>query len=190
MAPDGATGQIAPTMTNPSPLISEQQIVQRVAELAHEISRDHDGADELLLVGVLRGAFIFLADLSRQLTVPCRVDFIALASYARGSQRSRGVRLVLDLRADIAGRHVLIVEDIVDSGRTLDYLLRMLRARRPASLKTCVLTHKPSRTEVEVPLDYVGFEIPDRWVVGYGLDYDDRYRTLPYIAALEPGESA
>lgn len=172
-------------MALPPTLISQQQIALRVTELAHQISEDHASANEVLLVGVLRGAFIFLADLSRQLTIPCRVDFIALASYTRGLQRSRAVRLLLDLRADIAGRHVLIVEDIVDSGRTLDYLLRMLRARRPASLKTCVLTHKPSRSEVQVPLDYVGFEIPDRWVVGYGLDYDDRYRTLPYIAAIE-----
>lgn len=168
-----------------TPLISERDIARRVNELASAVSRDYAEAGEIVLVGVLRGAFMFLADLARALTVPCRVDFIALASYERGSHSS-GVRLVLDLRSAIARRHVLIVEDIVDSGRTLHYLMKMLRARGPASIKTCVLAHKPARHEVAVPLDYVGFEIPDRWVVGYGLDYDDRYRTLPYIAVIEP----
>ena len=171
-----------PTLT---PLISERDIARRVGELASAVSRDYADAGEIVLVGVLRGAFIFLADLARQLSVPCRIDFIALASYERGSQSS-GVRLVLDLRSNVARRHVLIVEDIVDSGRTLHYLLKMLKARGPASIKTCVLTHKPARLDLEVPLDYVGFEIPDQWVVGYGLDYDDRYRTLPYIAAVDP----
>jgi len=167
-------------------LITERDIEQRVAELAQAVSRDYADKGEIVLVGVLRGAFMFLADIARRLTTPCRVDFIALASYERGSFQSSGVRLVLDLRTDIGGRHVLVVEDIVDSGRTLHYLLKMLRARGPASLKTCVLTRKPARAEVDVPLDYVGFDIPDRWVVGYGLDYDDRYRTLPYIATIDP----
>lgn len=174
-----------PTLT---PLISESDIARRVDELASAVSRDYAEAGEIVLIGVLRGAFMFLADLVRRLSVPCRVDFIALASYERGSDQSSGVRLVLDLRCDVARRHVLVVEDIVDSGRTLHYLLKMLRARGPASIKTCVLTHKPARLDIEVPLDYVGFEIPDRWVVGYGLDYDDRYRTLPYIAAIDPND--
>lgn len=176
-----------PTLT---PMISERDIARRVEELASAVSRDYADAGEIVLVGVLRGAFIFLADLARRLTVPCRVDFISLASYERGSLQSSGVRLVLDLRSDVARRHVLIVEDIVDSGRTLHYLLKMLRARGPASIKTCVLTYKPARLHLEVPLDYVGFEIADRWVVGYGLDYDDRYRTLPYIAAIDPDVDA
>ena len=140
--------------------------------------------DELLLVGVLRGAFIFLADLSRRLTVPCSVDFIALSRYEHGAEPAGDVRLIMDLRVPIAGRHVLLVDDIVDSGVTLDYLMRMLRARGPASLKICALTRKP-RVSADAPLDYLGFDIPDRWVVGYGLDYGNRWRTLPYIGVLE-----
>lgn len=174
--------------TPPPLLISEAAIESRVADLARQISRDYAGVEELLLVGVLRGAFIFLADLSRRLTVPNRVDFVALSSYEQGSRSSGAVRLVLDLRVNVAGRHVLVVEDIVDSGHTLAYLTALLGARGPASLKTCVLTRKPDRLEVDVTLDYVGFDIPDRWVVGYGLDYRDRYRTLPYIGVIEAGE--
>lgn len=169
----------------PEVLISEAAIARRVDELAREISADYAGKDELLLVGVLRGAFVFLADLTRRLTVPHRVDFIALSRYEDGAAGGE-VRLVMDLRAPVAGRHVLVVEDIVDSGHTLAYLVRTLRARGLDSLKTCVLTRKPGRLEVDVPLDYVGFDIPDRWVVGYGLDYGDRWRTLPYIG-LVPG---
>ncbi|HEX2252358.1 MAG TPA: hypoxanthine phosphoribosyltransferase [Thermoanaerobaculia bacterium] len=180
--------------SRPRVLIPEERIEQRVAELAAEISRDHAGrtgaaagaAGELLLVGVLRGSFIFLADLARRLTVPCAVDFIAVASY--GGAARGDVRLVLDVRASLAGRHVLVVEDIVDSGHTLDYLLRTFRARNPASLRTCVLTRKPAAAEVEVPVDYLGFEIPDAWVVGYGLDLANRWRTLPYIGVVEPGD--
>ena len=164
-------------------LVSESAIRDRVAALAGRISADHVGVDELLLVGVLRGAFIFVADLARALTIPCRVDFLAVSRYEHGAEPG-AVRLVMDLRTDIRGRHVVLVEDIVDSGHTLAYLLRLLRARAPASLRACVLTRKPGRLEVEAPIDYVGFDLPDRWVVGYGLDYDDRYRTLPYIAAL------
>ena len=155
-------------------------------ELARRISADHASVPELVLVGVLRGAFIFLADLSRRLTVPCRVDFIALSSYERGAAQSGAVRLVMDLRVDLAGKHVLVVEDIVDSGHTLAYLLETLRARHPASLRTCVLSRKPDRLEVDVTLDYVGFDLPDRWVVGYGLDLGDRWRTLPYIGVVDP----
>ncbi|HSD30570.1 MAG TPA: hypoxanthine phosphoribosyltransferase [Gemmatimonadales bacterium] len=170
----------------PPALISERRIAERVAELARQISADYADVDELLLVGVLRGAFIFLADLARRLDVPCSVDFIALSHYEHGSTPSAGVRLIMDLRVPIAGRHVLLVEDIVDSGETLAYLRRMLEARRPASLKICALTRKPDRLTSEVRLDYVGFDIPDAWVVGYGLDYDNRFRTLPYIGVLKP----
>ncbi len=168
----------------PSVLISEAAIGRRVEELARQISRDYAGAGELVLIGVLRGAFVFLADLSRRLTVPCRVDFVALSSYGHGSASGGAVRLVMDLRVNIAGNHVLVVEDIVDSGHTLAYLVAILQARHPASLKTCVLTRKAGRLETDVALDYVGFDIPDRWVVGYGLDYNDRFRTLPYIGVL------
>ena len=167
----------------PPVLISEATIGARVEELARRISRDYADAGELVLIGVLRGAFVFLADLSRRLTVPCRVDFVALSSYGHGSSGG-AVRLVMDLRLNIAGNHVLVVEDIVDSGHTLAYLVAILQARHPASLKTCVLTRKAGRLETDVALDYVGFDIPDRWVVGYGLDYSDRFRTLPYIGVL------
>lgn len=169
----------------PPALISERRIAERVAELARQISADYADVDELLLVGVLRGAFIFLADLARRLEVPCSIDFMALSHYEHGSTPTAGVRLIMDLRVPIAGRHVLLVEDIVDSGETLAYLRRMLEARRPASLKICALTRKPDRLTSEVRLDYVGFDIPDAWVVGYGLDYDNRFRTLPYIGVLK-----
>lgn len=174
------------TSDAPPALISERRIAERVAELARQISADYAEVEDLLLVGVLRGAFIFLADLARRLEVPCSVDFMALSHYEHGSTPSAGVRLIMDLRVPIAGRHVLLVEDIVDSGETLAYLRRMLEARRPASLKICALTRKPDRLTSEVRLDYVGFDIPDAWVVGYGLDYDNRFRTLPYIGVLKP----
>jgi hypoxanthine phosphoribosyltransferase len=168
----------------PDVLIPEAVISRRVDELARKISADYAVADEVVLVGVLRGAFIFLADLTRRLTVPCRVDFVALSRYEEGAEGGP-VRLIMDLRVAVTGKHVLIVEDIVDSGHTLAYLHEMLRARRPASIRTCVLTRKPDRLEVELTLDYVGFDIPDRWVVGYGLDYGDRFRTLPYIGVID-----
>ena len=174
------------TSDAPPALISERRIAERVAELARQISADYADVDELLLVGVLRGAFIFLADLARRLEVPCSIDFMALSHYEHGSTPSAGVRLIMDLRVPIAGRHVLLVEDIVDSGETLAYLRRMLEARRPASLKICALTRKPDRLTSEVRLEYVGFDIPDAWVVGYGLDYDNRFRALPYIGLLKP----
>jgi hypoxanthine phosphoribosyltransferase len=165
------------------PLLTAEQIAGRVGELAAEISRDYAGR-EVLLVGVLRGAFIFLADLARRLEVPNRVDFIALASY--DGVESGAVRLLMDLREDSAGRDVLLVEDIVDRGRTLAYLLRLLAARKPASLRTCALLRKPARVEVEATVDYLGFDIPDEWVVGYGLDYADQHRTLPYVGVVRP----
>ena len=133
----------------------------------------------------MKGSFIFLSDLARRLTVPHRVEFIAVSSYgARESEHAESVRLLMDVRHDIGGQHVVLVEDIVDTGHTLAYLQRMLEARRPASFKVCTLLHKPDRTEREVRIDYLGFVIPDVWVVGYGLDYAERYRTLPYIAEL------
>ena len=173
------------TRDAPEILVSEDAIAARVAELAARISADYAGADEVLLVGVLRGSFIFLADLCRRLTVPCRVDFLAVSRYEHGAVPG-AVRLVMDLRTDVRGRHVLVVEDIVDSGHTLAYLVEMLRGRGPASLKSCTLTRKPARLEVDIAPDYVGFDVPDRWLVGYGLDYADQFRTLPYIGAIAP----
>jgi hypoxanthine phosphoribosyltransferase len=169
-------------------LLDEDAIAARVRRLAAEISDDYAnvkyGNDGLVLVGVLKGAFVFLADLTRHLTIPHHVDFIALSSYNRGSTTGE-VRLIMDSRINVADRHVLIVEDIVDTGHTLDYLQRTFAARQPASLRSCVFLSKPDRRQVEVEIDYLGFEIPDVWVVGYGLDFADRYRTLPYIGALK-----
>lgn len=173
-------------MSEPRVLITAAAIESRVAELARRIDHDYAGVDDLLMVGVLRGAFIFLADLSRHLSIPRSVDFIALSSYDKGTQATGAVRLIMDLRSDIQGRHVLVVEDIVDTGHTLSYLLRTLGARGPASLKSAVLVRKPDRLEEEVEIDYLGFDIPDVWVVGYGLDLGDRFRTLPFIGAVEP----
>ncbi len=169
----------------PSELISEADIQKRVKELAEQISADYADAGELVLVGVLKGAFIFLADLSRALTIPRTIEFIAVSSYGAGS-KSGAVRLVMDVRGDIEGRHVLIVEDIVDTGHTLNYLIGMLESHNPASVKTCALVHKAERAEVDVNIDYLGFPIGDEWVVGYGLDYAEQNRTLPYIGYVEP----
>jgi hypoxanthine phosphoribosyltransferase len=166
-------------------LIDSANIERRVSQLARQVSADFAGVDQLMVVGVLKGAFIFLADLCRRLTVPHRVDFIALSSYGRGATASGVVRMVMDLKANIEGRQVLIVEDIVDSGYTLDYLVRNFSTRNPASLRSCVLLSKPERRQVDVDIDYLGFEIPNVWVVGYGLDYADTYRTLPFIAELK-----
>ena len=171
-------------MTTLTPLITEDAIQRRVQELAADISRDYDGRGEVVLVGVLKGAFVFLADLARHLTIPRTIEFMSVSSYAKASY-SGEVRLVLDLRKSVEGKHVLIVEDIVDTGRTLHYLLDLLGARRPASLATCALVRKKERHEIEVPITYLGFDIPDVWVVGYGLDYDEAYRTLPYIGVVE-----
>lgn len=166
-------------------LLDEAAIETRVVELAAQISSDYADKDSLVLVGVLKGAFVFLADLARRLAVPRQIDFIALSSYNRGSAHSGEVRLIMDTRVNLTGRHVLVVEDIVDTGYTLDYLLRSFRARHPASVRCCVLLSKPELREVEVAIDYIGFEIPDVWVVGYGLDYSERFRTLPYVGALK-----
>jgi hypoxanthine phosphoribosyltransferase len=171
----------------PRSLYTEEQIAERVSELARRISDDYAGSGDLWMVGVLKGAFIFLADLARRLTIPRHVDFMSVASYGNGAE-SGAVRLVLDLRENIEGKHVLIVEDILDTGHTLAYLQDMLRARRPASLRTCAFLRKRKARDVEPPVDYVGFDIDDEWVVGYGLDYADMFRTLPYIGIIEPPE--
>jgi len=173
-------------MQNPKTLISEKDIEARVNELAAQISLDYADKDELVLVGVLKGSFIFLADLSRRLSIPRHIEFIAVSSYEHGSIRSGAVRLVMDVRRSIAGKHVLVVEDIVDTGHTLHYLIDMLKSRDPASVRTCTLLHKEHATEVDVDIDYLGFSIGDEWVVGYGLDYDEKDRTLPYIGIIEP----
>lgn len=169
----------------PRELIAEDTIRRRVRALAREISEDYRDVDELVLVGVLKGAFIFLADLARALSVPRRIEFMGLSSYRSGASRG-AVRLVLDLRTDVRGKHVLVVEDIVDSGHTLRFLMETLGARHPASLEACTLVRKPAGGEVEVDVRYLGFEIPDLWVVGYGLDHDEAYRTLPYIGVVDP----
>lgn len=179
-------------MTNGEPevLITEEEIRRRVDDFAAQISRDYAGKGELVLIGVLKGAFILLADLSRRLTIPHRVEFIAVSSYGKSSVSTGAVRLIMDLRGDIENKHVLIVEDIVDTGHTLHYLMSLLKTRRPASLRTCALVRKNDRAEVEIDVDYLGFEIPDTWVVGYGLDYAEKYRTLPYIGILQPEPGA
>ena len=173
-------------MQNPKILISEEEIEARVNELAAKISLDYADTDELVLIGVLKGSFIFLADLSRRLSIPRHIEFIAVSSYEHGSIRSGAVRLVMDVRRSIEGKHVLVVEDIVDTGHTLHYLIDMLKSRGPASIRTCTLLHKEHATEVDVEIDYLGFSIGDEWVVGYGLDYDEKDRTLPYIGVIEP----
>ena len=164
-------------------LVQPDDLRQKVAELAAQISADYEGRD-LILVGVLKGAIFFLSDLMRELSIPCEVDFMAVASYGSVTQSSGVVRILKDLDAAIEDRHVLIVEDIVDSGLTLQYLLRNLKARSPASVEVCALLTKPARREVQLQARYVGFEIPNRFVVGYGLDHGEKYRNLPYVAAL------
>jgi hypoxanthine phosphoribosyltransferase len=167
-------------------LITEEELQAKIAELGKAISADYRGKN-LLALCILRGAVIFLSDLIRQLTVPHDIDFMAVSSYGGTSTESSGVvRILMDLRTSIEGRDVLIVEDIVDTGLTLDYIIDNLKTRRPASLRTCVLLNKHERRKVPVPLDYVGFDIPDKFVVGYGLDYDEKYRNLPFIGVLKP----
>ena len=165
-------------------LVQPDDLSRRVRELGSQISADYEGRD-LLLVGVLKGAVFFLSDLMRHISVPCEVDFMAVASYGSATDSSGVVRILKDLDAAIEQRHVLIVEDIIDSGLTLQYLLRNLGARDPASIEVCALLTKPERRKVELEPRYVGFEIPNRFVVGYGLDHGERYRNLPYVAVLE-----
>lgn len=166
-------------------LITEDALQARVAEMGAQISREYADKD-LLLVCILRGGVVFLSDLMRHISVQCHLDFMSVSSYDVGARSTnRSPRIMLDLREDIAGRNVLLVEDIVDSGYTFDHLLQMLRTREPASLKVCALLSKPERREVHVPIDYLGFEIPDEYVCGYGIDADELYRNLPYIAAVK-----
>lgn len=167
-------------------LIDEETLAARVRDLAGEIENAYADRDDLLLICVLKGGFMFLADLSRALTRPHNIDFMGISSYGRGITSSGAVQIIMDLKAPIDGRHVLIVEDIIDSGRTLEYMRRTLLARAPASLSICSLLNKPARREVDVPVDFIGFDIPDEFVVGYGLDFDELYRNLPYIAVLKP----
>ena len=164
-------------------LVQADDLQHRVRELGVEISRDYESRN-LVLVGVLKGAVLFIADLMRHLTVPSEIDFMAVSSYGSSTDSSGVVRILKDLDAAIEGRDVLIVEDIVDSGLTLQYLLRSLGARNPATLEVCALLTKPERRKVELPTRYVGFEIPNRFAIGYGLDHEERYRNLPYVAAL------
>jgi len=164
-------------------LVQADELQHRIKEMAEEISRDYKGRD-LLLIGVLKGAVFFLADLMRHLDVPCEVDFMAVSSYGSSTDSSGVVRILKDLDAPLEGRNVLIVEDIVDSGLTLQYLMRTLAARNPASIEVCALLTKPERRKVDTPARYVGFEIPDKFAIGYGLDYAERYRNLPYVATL------
>ncbi|MBI4248702.1 MAG: hypoxanthine phosphoribosyltransferase [Elusimicrobia bacterium] len=165
-------------------LISREKIQSRVRELGEEISRDYAGKP-LMLIGVLKGSFIFLADLMRHITIPCSVEFICLSSYEGGTESTGIVRMLLDLRSDSSGREVLIVEDIVDSGLTLNYLMDNLRTRHPASLEVCTLLNKPEERKIPVPVKYTGFEIPNKFVVGYGLDFQECYRNLSYIGVLK-----
>ena len=164
-------------------LISEERLQARIGELAADISADYAGT-EVLVVGVLKGALLFIADLVRRLTVPCTMDFMAISSYGSSTHSSGVVRILKDLDAPIAGKHVLVVEDVVDSGLTLSYLMKNLRSREPASLELCTLMVKSSGRRVPIEMRYVGFEMTDAFVVGYGLDFDEQFRQLPYIAAF------
>jgi len=168
-----------------SVLISTERLHERIKELGEEITADY--ADkEILMIGVLRGAVIFMADLARAIKIPVALDFMAVSSYGSGTSSSGVVRILKDLDEDIAGKHVLIVEDIIDSGLTLKYLLENLKSRKPASIKICTLLNKPERRKADVTIDYNGFTVPDYFVVGYGLDYAEKYRNLPFIGILKP----
>ncbi|MCP5097045.1 MAG: hypoxanthine phosphoribosyltransferase [Chloroflexi bacterium] len=167
-------------------LIDEKKLQSRITELAAQIQEDYKEIDDLLMICVLKGGFVFLADLSRAIERPHELDFMAVSSYGGGTESSGAVQIIMDLKQPIANRHVLIVEDIIDSGNTLNYMRRLLLARSPASLRIVSLLNKPSRREIDVPVDYIGFDIPDEFVVGYGLDFDEIYRNLPVIAVLKP----
>ncbi len=173
-----------------SVLITEEAVRERTGELAEQVGKDYadlcTGTDDLLLVGVLKGAVMFMTDLARALPLPVQLEFMAVSSYGSSTSSSGVVRILKDLDRDIAGRHVLIVEDIIDSGLTLSWLLKNLESREPASLTVCTLLRKPDAVTVDVPVRYVGFDIPNEFVVGYGLDYAERYRDLPFIGTLNP----
>lgn len=166
-------------------LIPAEELQQRIKEMGRDISRDYASINPLL-VGVLKGIVFFIADLLRVITVPVELDFLAVSSYSADSRNSGLVRLAKDLEISITGRHVLFVEDVIDTGLTLNYLLRNLQARQPASLEVCVLFNKPKNRLIEIPIKYKGFDLPDRFVVGYGLDYREKYRNLPYVGLLKP----
>ncbi len=167
-------------------LVSEEQLQAKVAELGAQISADYEGRD-LLLVSILKGAVVFMADLMRAVTIPCAIDFMVVSSYGGANTSSTGlVKIIKDLDQDLSGKDVLIVEDILDTGITLSHLMPMLQMRRPNSLRLCTILSKPSRRKADIEPDYCGFEVPDEFVVGYGLDYDEKYRNLPYVGVLKP----
>ena len=166
-------------------LFDEAQLSARISQLAEEINRDYAGK-EPMLISVLRGSYVFMADLTRKITLPCTVDFMAVSSYGKGTTSSGQVQITKDLSDDIEGKDIIVVEDILDSGNTLSYLMELLKHRKPASMRLCTLLDKPSRRVKEVRVDYSGFSIPDEFVVGYGLDYAEKYRNLPYIGILKP----
>lgn len=166
-------------------LITTEDIREKTTELARQITADYQGR-ELLLVCILKGGLMFLADLMREICLPLEIDFMAVSSYGASTESSGVVRILMDLETSILGRNVLIVEDIIDTGRTLNYITQNLRTRQPASLKICTLLNKPARRVLDIPIDYVGFEIPDKFVIGYGLDYGEIYRNLPFVGVLKP----
>lgn len=166
-------------------LFSEEQLDRRVREIAAQIEKDYEG-QEIMLISVLRGSFVFMADLCRRIDLPCTLDFMSVSSYGSGTKSSGQVQITRDLSSDITGKHIIVVEDILDSGNTLSYLLKLLEQRNPASIRLCTLLNKPERRVKHVDVHYSGFDIPDAFVVGYGLDYAEQYRNLPYIGILKP----
>ncbi len=170
-----------------SVLFTAEEIATAVKRLAAEIRRDYHDKNPVL-IGVLKGSFVFLADLARQLNFPLRIEFAQLSSYGHGKESAGKIKVVQDVQCDIKGRHVLVVEDIIDTGLTAQFFLKHLRQKQPASLKLCSLTDKPSRTQVEINIDYLGMTVPDRFIVGYGIDWDERFRYLPDICAIEDGD--
>ena len=167
-------------------LVTEEQLQQKVCELGERITRDYEGRD-LLLVSILKGSVVFMADLMRAIHLPCSIDFMVVSSYGGANTQSTGlVKIVKDLDQDLSGKDLLIVEDILDTGITLSHLVPMLQLRNPASVRLCTILSKPSRSKADIETDYLGFEVPDEFVVGYGLDYDEKYRNLPYVGVLKP----
>lgn len=166
-------------------LYTEEQLAKKVQELGAQISKDYEGKN-VLLVALLKGAVVFMADLMRSITIPVAIDFMAVSSYGVGTKTTGVVKIIKDLDLDLSGRHVLIVEDILDSGMTLNYISQLLADRHPESMRICALLNKPDRRVADIKADYVGFDIPDEFVVGYGLDFDERYRNLPYVGVLKP----
>lgn len=166
-------------------LVSEQQLKDKVAQLGAQISQDHAGKD-LVLVSILKGAVVFMADLMRAVTIPCSIDFMVVSSYGAGTTTTGLVKIIKDLDSDLSGKDVLIVEDILDTGVTLSNLVPMLKMRDPNSVRICAILDKPSRRRADIQADYIGFQVPDEFVVGYGLDYDEKYRNLPYVGVLKP----